>query len=100
MDKRLRLYWAKNTANLLTTSVTKMGDFLKILGDQFSYAKAQLFVLPFGLILKHHFKSKNGCGYILDNFWKILITFYYNIWSHWSRNLNSLSSMIFRTTYH
>ena len=57
---------------------------LKVLANKFSLKNSLNIWRLCGLFGKKHFLIKNCCGYFFGNFMKILATFYYNIWSHWS----------------
>ena len=58
--------------NLLTTSVTTLGDFWKFLRTKFLEKVAQIFSNIFRLLWKMALFRLNWCGYFLGNFWRKL----------------------------
>ena len=43
---------------------------------------------------KLDFSIKNFSGFFLGNYWRILATFNFNIWSHWRQNSNNCTNNI------
>ena len=62
-------------------SVTRLGNFL-ISWDKIFSQQQPKYLMTFWAFEIHHPWSKNCCGYLLGNFWKIGATLYSNIWSH------------------
>ena len=65
-------------------SVTRFGDFFKIIGNNISFKRSQNICWLPELFWKPNILNKKrmlcSFGQVLDNFWA---TLYFNIWSHW-----------------
>ena len=68
------------------TSVTRLGDFWKLMPTNFLTKVAQIFGNFLGYCEKHYSVSKNCCGSFLDIVWEIWATFFSNIWSYSMKN--------------
>ena len=56
----------------VSISETRLGDFWKLMETNFLTIIAKIFRDLLGYFERHHFLSKNYCGYFLGNFWKYL----------------------------
>ena len=63
----------------------QIGQFLKVLGNKFSYKSSPIIWWLLGAFRKTLGLSKNWCGIFWVTFGNIWTTFCSNIWSHWTQ---------------
>ena len=70
----------------ITTSVTRLGQFLYALDNEFSYQRRTNILWHFVFLKKHHSsKLKSPVANFWATFGKIWVTLYYNNWLRWSQ---------------